>query len=307
MDDIMDDATATGEPKVSVGLPVFNGEKYVDESIESILNQTYRDLELVISDNCSTDRTEEICRKWEALDDRVHYFRNDENQGGAWNHNRVFREARGEYFHWASHDDRLMPEFIAECVATLDAHPEVVLSYTKVLQIDGHGDPLEPWSDYSDVTSNDRVERMRAALRDWMCLPIYGLIRSDVLRRTGLLRPYHAADRLLLGELAIYGKWSLSEKGLFVHRQHPGMSGIAYKGSYRRGAWWDPNSSRAKNWPNWLYHLGVGRMILASPLNLRDKARGIIDLSKLMFQARKQLAFDPYRIVHNRLFKADKH
>ena len=98
-----------GYPRVSVGIPVFNGERFLAETIESILAQTFKDFEIVISDNASTDRTEEICRSYAARDPRIRYNRNDTNRGAAWNHNRVFELARGEYFKWQSHDDFCAP------------------------------------------------------------------------------------------------------------------------------------------------------------------------------------------------------
>lgn len=282
-------------PKISVGLPVFNGEGFLDEAISSLVSQTHEDLEIVISDNASTDRTEEICRKWAASDDRIRYYRSDKNRGAAWNFNKVFEESRGAYFNWAAHDDKLMPEFLAECSDILDKHPDVVLSYTRVLQIDENGDFLDPWSVYSDVSSDDQVDRLRAALWDWMCLPIFGLIRSDVLRSTGLIRPFHASDRMLLGELALQGKFYLVDAWLFVHREHPGMSANAYRSAYTRGEWWDPDNPGTTKWPNWLYHTNVARMISRASMSNRNKLRALAALGRLMLMSRKRLAFDLFR------------
>src|SRR5262252_3377793 len=116
-------------PTVSVGLPVYNGERYLEESIDSILAQTYTDFELIISDNASTDRTECICRRYAAADARVRYYRNERNIGGYPNHSRVFSLARGRYFRFAAHDDVCDRQLLARCVEALELHPEAVLSY----------------------------------------------------------------------------------------------------------------------------------------------------------------------------------
>ena len=99
-------------PRVSIGLPVYNGELFLENALDSILSQTYSDFELIISDNASDDKTEEICRSYAARDKRVRYSRNAHNLGAAPNYNRVYHLARGRYFKWASHDDVLAPEFL---------------------------------------------------------------------------------------------------------------------------------------------------------------------------------------------------
>src|SRR6476646_2411498 len=127
-------------PKVAIGLPVYNGAKYVAEAIESVLAQTYGDLELVISDNASTDATEEICRDYTARDSRVRYARAEQNGGAAWNFNRTFELSRGEYFKWLAHDDAIGPQYLARCLAVLDRDPGVVLCHTRTGIINGQGE-----------------------------------------------------------------------------------------------------------------------------------------------------------------------
>src|ERR1700745_4087023 len=112
---------------VAIGMPVWNGEAFLSEAIESILAQTYGDLELVISDNASTDATSEIFRPYAKLDTRVRYIRQETNIGAASNHNEVLRCSSGHYFKWAAHDDVLAPEFVQECVRALDNDEGLVL------------------------------------------------------------------------------------------------------------------------------------------------------------------------------------
>jgi glycosyltransferase involved in cell wall biosynthesis len=99
-------------PKVSIGVPVFNGENYLAQALESILAQDFADFEVIISDNCSTDKTPEICTSFAKRDSRVKYFRNDSNIGASPNYNRTFELSRGEYFKWCAHDDRCGRAFL---------------------------------------------------------------------------------------------------------------------------------------------------------------------------------------------------
>ena len=131
-------------PKVSIGLAVYNGENYLEQAINSILSQTFRDFELIISDNASTDRTKEICLKYAKQDPRICYHRNAVNIGGANNENLTFKMARGEYFRWAAHDDYCAPTLIEKCLEQLEKDPTVVLCHSKVIAIDGCGETLGP-------------------------------------------------------------------------------------------------------------------------------------------------------------------
>jgi glycosyltransferase involved in cell wall biosynthesis len=130
--DIEGKVLRSGKSKVSIGLPVFNGENYLEAAVDSILAQTFKDFELIISDNASTDRTQEICQRYCGRDSRVRYFRSEQNHGAAWNFNRVFELASGEYFKWAAHDDMIAPDFLQKCVAVLDEDPTVVLCHSQV-------------------------------------------------------------------------------------------------------------------------------------------------------------------------------
>src|SRR3989339_68658 len=116
-------------PLVSIGLPVHNGEHYLRKTLKSLLSQTYPFIELIISDNASTDGTEAICKAYERLDERIRYFRSDRNRGAAWNFNRVLELAGGTYFKWAAHDDLSAPDFLASCVRILETDRSVVLCY----------------------------------------------------------------------------------------------------------------------------------------------------------------------------------
>src|SRR5919112_5909956 len=105
----------TARPRVTIGLPVYNGERFLEQALDGLLAQTFTDFELIISDNASTDRTPEICQAYAARDSRIRYVRQPENIGAGPNHNILVPMARGEYFKWASHDDLYDPDLVAKC------------------------------------------------------------------------------------------------------------------------------------------------------------------------------------------------
>src|SRR5579884_1126518 len=174
------------QPTVSIGMPVYNGENYIAAALDSILAQSFSDFEVVISDNASTDHTEEICRNYQARDPRIRYYRNPKNLGAARNHNQVFTLSCGKYFKWASHDDILSPDFLARCVAVLEQDPSVVLCHSRIMVIDDFNKRTVPLQDAVGLgMSHSPAQRFGSViLHDRSCADIYGLIRSDILRKT---------------------------------------------------------------------------------------------------------------------------
>jgi len=129
-------------PAVSIGLPVYNGDRFLRQAVESILNQTFGDFELIISDNASTDGTEEMCRGLAAQDPRVRYVRNARNIGGGRNANQVFELARASFFKWHPHDDYIAPEYLERCIEVLRRDPSVILCLSKVRVVGVEGEVL---------------------------------------------------------------------------------------------------------------------------------------------------------------------
>src|SRR5678816_531573 len=144
----------SSSPRVSIGLPVYNGEKYLARALHSLVSQDFEDFELIISDNASTDSTEAICRELAAKDRRIRYYRNETNIGATKNYNRVFELAHGEFFKWASHDDECHSSLVRRCVEQFDqASPSTVLVYPKADIIDDLGQVKEPSLDRIDSPS----------------------------------------------------------------------------------------------------------------------------------------------------------
>ncbi len=213
------------KPRVSIGLPVYNGERFLQQALDSLLAQTYADFELIISDNASTDGTEAICRAYAGKDRRVRYYRNTKNLGVGRNFNLVFELSRGEYFKWASADDLCRPEHVTRCIDVLDNDDTVVLSYPRARFIDENGRLLEIDDPGWDLRSERAHERLRYALLagHWINAH-YGLIRADALAGTRLMPSYPGGDHRLIAELTLKGKFVEIPEYLFFRRFHPGAS-----------------------------------------------------------------------------------
>ena len=122
----------TNQVKITIGIPVYNGEEFLEEKITSILNQDFTNFELIISDNASTDSTKEICSKFATNDKRVKFFSHEKNLGATWNFNFILKKARGEYFMWTSADDKILPEFYEKNIEILEKNPTIVCSASQV-------------------------------------------------------------------------------------------------------------------------------------------------------------------------------
>jgi glycosyltransferase involved in cell wall biosynthesis len=232
------------QQRVSIGLPVFNGEQYLRELLDSLLEQDFEDFELVISDNASTDATADICLRYAREDPRIRYSRADRNLGAAANYNRVFALANGEYFKWAAHDDRYEPTYLRRCVETLDRAPEsVVLCYPSTVLIDGAGSVLRGHKDNLDLRAREPHRRLRQFVKHWgLCNVVYGLVRASALEKTQLIEKYVGSDVTLLAELALLGEfWEIPEP-LFFRRIHAGCSRQGDLTDEEAALWFDPES-----------------------------------------------------------------
>src|SRR5262249_47036805 len=199
-------------PRLSIGLPVYNGEKYLAESLDALLGQSYEDFELIISDNASTDGTADICHRYAKQDSRIRYLRQTRNIGCAPNHNFVFEQSRGELFSWSSSDDLYARDLLQRCVNALDERQDVVLAASWTAAIDDAGN-LTQALDYPLATGSPRApERFRSMLFasevDSGVIRAdddYGVIRAEVLRRIAPHDSYHHADRIIMAEIVLHG------------------------------------------------------------------------------------------------------
>jgi glycosyltransferase involved in cell wall biosynthesis len=260
-------------PRVSIGMPVRNGQKYIREAIDSIVAQTFTDWELIVCDNASTDNTEQIVREYAARDSRIRYHKNETNIGPAGNHNVGVRLSRGEFFRWHAHDDMIGPEYLARCVELLDRDPDAVLAHTKTQVVDEKGKFIE---DYNFVLRTDALkpakrfaELVLVNHRRHRAVEIFGLMRSSALRETPLEGAYARGDSVLLVRMALRGRFVEASERLFLSRSHPSQSmqqlpsrlrdshsrarfsSLLGTGPLPPPEWWDPSLKDRITFPEW--------------------------------------------------------
>lgn len=263
---------STISPRLSVGLPVYNGEAFIEETLESLLSQTYADFELVISDNASTDRTETICRSYASRDTRIRYFRQSENLGAAANYNMVFEASNGRYFKWAAHDDLYAATFLQRCVEVLDEREDVVLVFSQCAEIDESGAATRIYPSLGDIDAMNRFQRfyhMIAGRHPF--IPVFGVVRREALARTKLIGKYSGSDRPLIGELALLGNIYEIPELLFFYRVHPQQSWGSGKSRRAQQIWYDPDRSGRRTYPTWRLLLEHERSIWRVPMNFRQR------------------------------------
>jgi len=259
------------KPRVSIGLPVFNAEKYLSQSLDSILAQTYSDFELIISDNASTDRTEEICRAYAARDRRIRYYRNGTNLGAVPNFNRVFELSSAEYFKWSPNDDAIAPDFLSRCVQVLDQSLEVVLCYSRAKIIDEHGLFVVDYDPGPDTSSTKPHERFRnLVLQPEYAVQQMGLIRSNILRKTALYGSFPSSDEVFLADLALLGKFHEIPDRLYLYRRHEEQSTRDPK-QRARLMFFDTSFAGRIALPKWLYLSACVNVVRRAPLKRGER------------------------------------
>jgi glycosyltransferase involved in cell wall biosynthesis len=266
------------QPGISIGLPVYNGENYLDAAIESILAQDYSNFELIISDNASEDRTPVICERYRRMDSRVRYVRAPTNRGAAWNYNHVFGLSSAPFFKWQAHDDLCLPAFLSRCLDAFNHAPaSTVLVYPCAEIIDADGardDRFRPES--LEALQPAPHQRLATVLRNLnMACPVFGVIRTSALAKTRLIAPFVAADYVLLAELALLGTIHEVPDVLFQRRVHPNISTYANRSAADLLRWYDPakRASRTLVSPQMALGGEYLRSINRLPLSRRERAR----------------------------------
>ena len=273
---------AQGRARVTIGVPVFNGAGHLEPCLESLIAQTYDDLEILISDNASTDRTPEICRAFCDRDERISYCRQPSNIGAAANYNFLARNAVGQLFKWAAHDDVCAPKMVERCVDALDLSPTDVLAFPKTAFIDGTGELLSGfdvpimWTNRRSALGRlDEYFAVSGAAIGHLCTRQFGVVRREMLLRTGLIRSHPASDLVMLAELTLLGGFVEVEEYLFFSRIHQGSSIRANATAADLARWYDPDH-RGHHPMSWTRVLaGYGSAVLRSSLPLPQKVAGM--------------------------------
>ncbi len=262
---------ATNTPRVTIGMPVYNAEQYIEETIESVLAQTYGDFVLYIADNASTDKTEVICRQFCKRDPRIVYIRNPSNVGAAKNYEVCYAPAQSEFYRWQNADDPIEPRLIEACIEALDTQPDAVLAYGTANIIDAHGHLINEHRDNLTVDQSSAADRMIACIGSiGIQNQMYGLIRREALAKTARMRSYVAADLNLITELSLYGKFILLSEHLFNRRMHPECSSWDRKDSDRQKNFWDP-TKRKLVLQTWRSTYEYYKAVTRSPAPIKEK------------------------------------
>jgi glycosyltransferase involved in cell wall biosynthesis len=278
-------------PLVSIGLFVYNGERFIKEALDSILTQIFTDFELIISDNASTDRTGEIANAYAQRDDRIRYYRNEKNIGAGWNARRVYELATGKYFRWATVDDLLEPDLLRRCVEILESDPGCVLAHTRTKEVDENKTFIKNYVTPMRTDYADPVARFREMLHTGgdKCYQIYGVTRMSALRQLPPQGTYVNADGVLLSRLSLLGRFYEVPEYLFLSRRHSRQSMATlpvrvrqprrfrltnwYCSSLPPPEWWDPAKTRALTFPEFRLLFEHSLSIFRAPLSVGQKLR----------------------------------
>lgn len=285
------------DPRVVVGVPVYNGENFLDEALTAVRNQTLSEIAVVISDNASTDGSAEIAKHHMAEDERLSVVQQPTNVGAAPNYNAAYAAAPpSDYFCWLAHDDVPMADYLASCVAALDADPGAVLAFGGTARIDTDGRQVshaaprpalgspEPAVRFADVIDPHHTNH-----------PVFGVIRRTALDRTGLHGSYTGSDRALVAELAMLGRFIELPETLFAVREHPGRSVRAKTSTKRhtREAWFDASRAGRIVFPRWRRVRDYIGAVANAPLSSAERRRSYAAIGRWLLDGNwKALAFD---------------
>ncbi len=276
----------TSQPLVSIGLPVYNGSNFIEDAIDSILGQTYSNIELIICDNASTDSTAELCRRYVESDARVSYYRQIKNLGAARNFNCAFNKSKGKYFKWASHDDLLESDYIDNCVSFLEKHPDFVLCWPYMDFIDEAGRFIGRQAmnnlSISQETFASRIRQLFdfQIAGDDVIPTIFGLMRSDALRQTRLWQRFISSEEILMLELLLQGKvWQLEKTG-FHFRIHDDSAFHKNRTPAEREKWFDTDKHYVLQFPVWFLLARYYALIAKSQIGHAEKLRCYYEITR---------------------------
>jgi glycosyltransferase involved in cell wall biosynthesis len=277
-------------PKISIGLPVYNGEDYLAQTLESLLSQTWEDFELIISDNGSSDSTPEIIQKFVGEDARIKAFRSDQNLGAWRNLNKVFAEGNGEFFVFVSHDDLYEPQFLETAMATLEKDPDALGCYARTEVIDAAGEQIKIVENDWRFDSALPSERVAAAVFFAPPVIAFGVYRRSVLEQTSLFEPYSGSDRTFAIELALAGRLLGLQGALFKYRRHAGQSyGSKYPDRRSRIAWWDPAKTNVRTYPTWRLVTEFSNRLRRADLPFGELVRCFSSVARWTLRRRRDL------------------
>jgi len=246
---------------LSIGMPVYNGEKYLIQALDSLLTQSFKDFELIISDNASTDNTAEICKRYLEKDNRIKYYRNKVNIGGVANFNNLINYATAPYFMWAAYDDMWEPSYISKLINIMESDKSIVLAFSVIDSIDEDGKQIRVYPKILKLSSSETIfKRLFKFIMfeesDGKANLIYGIMRLDRLKEIGGFNKTlgeFAADDLSLFSMLFKGNFCIIDELLFHKRR-------SLVCDERRSLW-----VKISRWHT--YFLGYHRIVATSKLD----------------------------------------
>ncbi len=294
-------------PTVSVGMPVYNGEEFICEAIESVLAQSFADLELVISDNASTDRSQEICKDYASRDKRIKYIRNSRNIGASDNYNAVYLKSSGKYFKWASCNDLIDPDFLKNCVNILERYPDVVIAFPKTKLFQTSIQDAEIVYDDLHLTDESPCRRYEKFLeRVRLNNVMNGVIRREALADTDLIKPYYSSDTVLMAELALRGKFYEVPNSYFYRRMDE-KTATHLKSAEEVVKHYDPEMKNLMLFQTFKLQYAYLKGIKRTPLRLREKKCLYRYYFKQLRWSRNKLANDLREMLQKYYHKLTTH
>jgi glycosyltransferase involved in cell wall biosynthesis len=275
---------------VAIGLPVHNGADHLAAALESLLSQTWDDLEIIVADNASTDGTGGIARAYAARDPRIRYFHEPVNRGAIWNFNRVLELAQSPYFKWHAHDDLCDPAFVERCVAVLDRDPTVAVCHTRTRKIDLDGAPRDDLPDPTTASAGGADRRPAARFRDVLLhtgygVRCYGVFRAQTARRVKPLLPIYGSEKVFMAEIALHGRIVDLDEVLFYERIHPDE--IHARDTARGQQRFVAPQERARPLPRFQLLKGYAEAVGRAPIGAAERVRCLLAIGAYLLQTRK--------------------
>lgn len=278
----------------TIGIPVYQGGNYLDETLASARRQDYPKLEIVVTDNASTDETRAIVERHAEEDPRIRYIRHERNLGAAENYNSAFRAARGDYFCWNAHDDLTTPDFISSGVDALERHPEAVVAVASPRWIDENGDEIAPMELVEGIFADSPAVRFRAAARSHPATIVFGLYRSRFVADSHLHGRYTGSDRTFVAELALRGPAVMAGDSQFSLREHELRSvRVTDKSKSRfthaREGWFAADREGRIVFPSWRRFGGYLLAVTTTPLTASERLSCYLATLQHLFDDRMKL------------------
>lgn len=290
-------APSSSPPAISIGLPVYNGARFLPQTLDSLLGQSFSDIELIISDNASADNTQRICTEYAMRDSRVRYVRQDVNIGAMRNWNFVAKQARGKYFKWSSASDYCSPDMLTQCFAKMEADPRVILCYGRTCLVEEDTRKLTEYAydiELMEGSPYERFSKLRLTLK--LNNAYCGLVRTDALLSTRLNRLYPGGDMVLMAELALMGRFLLLPEILLYRRVGQETSSNRLSPA-EEIVWLDPLRTSGIKSPLLLLHLGFIRVALRAPISFSEKVKTLRFTLRDMAWAREKIYFELLRAL----------